>query len=190
MGLLLTGIVIFFGGHSVIIVAPDFRKSIIDRFGTNGNRAVMSLISLVGLVLIIWGYSLARHDPMVIYEPPGWIRHITLTLMLLAFIILASAIFSGWTRHYVRHPILVATLLWSVAHLLSNGKLADIVLFGSFLIWVLVDLWSVQHRQGEAVEVTVSPAVRNDILAIVLGLLLYIAVVFGLHEWLIGVSPV
>jgi len=190
MRLLIAGIIIFFGSHSVIIFRPRLRDAIIERFGVSGNRVLMSLLSLLGLVLIIWGYGQARHDPIMIYYPPLWTRHLTLTLMLLSFILFAAVIFSGRIKYYVRHPVLFATLLWAVAHLLSNGTFADILLFGSFLIWSLADLWSLRYRSGEEIRLTASSAIRNDVFAVILGLLLYTTFVFGLHEWLIGIPPV
>ena len=136
----------------------------------------------------VWGYGLARQAPVVIYVPPSWLRHLSMLLLVFVFPLLLAAYLPGRIQRVTRHPMLVATKLWAVAHLLANGALADVLLFGAFLAWAVADRISLSRREPRPVPA--APASRwNDLIAAVVGLGLYVAFVFGGHLWLIGVSP-
>jgi uncharacterized membrane protein len=192
MTLLILGLVLFLGVHSTKIVAPDFRARFIAQRGENAWKGVYSIISIIGFVLIIWGFSLARQGGPVLYTLPFWLSHVTLLLMLVSFILLAaSSLPPGKITPAIKHPMLLAVKLWSFGHLLTNGELASVVLFGSFLVWAIIDRISVSRREAAGLTKPIVPGpVRNDIYAIVIGVLVYILFVWKLHEWLIGVSPI
>jgi uncharacterized membrane protein len=191
MLLLILGLVAFLGVHSIRIVAPEWRNAQLASMGEGKWKGVYSLASLIGFILMIWGYSLARPEAVLIYEPPVWMKHVTLTLMLFSFVFLAvSQVPAGRIKAWVRHPMLLAVKIWAVAHLLANGDAASLLLFLGILAWAVIDRISVKRRES-AGEVTVIEAgpVTNDIIAIVAGVALYGLFVWRLHEWLFGVSP-
>jgi uncharacterized membrane protein len=183
---LVTGLVIFFGIHSVAIYAPAWRDRVVARLGTGAWKGLYSVGSLVAFALIVGGYAAARLDPVVLYEPPFWLRHVTMLLMLPVFPLLLAAYLPGRIKAAVKHPMLAATKTWALAHLLANGTLADVLLFGSFLAWAVLDRISVGKRPQPATR-TAQPSVRNDIIAVVAGLVLYAVFVMWAHARLIGV---
>lgn len=187
MPVLILGLVLFLGIHSAQIVTPGVRAGVIERRGDRVWRLSYVAVSIIGFILIIVGYGMARQDPMFVYSVPGG-QHIALALMLPAFPLLLAAYMPGRIRSTVRHPMLAATMLWAAAHLFANGTLADIVLFGSFLVWAGADLVSVLQRPQKVTTAPTRPA--NDIIAVVGGLAIYAALIGGLHAWLFGVSPV
>ena len=182
---LVAGLVIFFGVHSIRIIAPSWRDGMVDRLGPLGWKAVYSLASLVGFVLLVSGYAAARLEPVLLYQPPVWMRHLTMLLMLPVFPLLLSAYLPGRIKAAVKHPMLAATKAWALAHLLANGMLADVLLFGSFLLWAVADRISAGRRPQAAAAVT--GPVRNDVIAVVAGLALYAVFVAWAHRSLIGV---
>ena len=148
-----------------------------------------ALVALAGLLLIISGYGLARQDPVVLYLPPDWLRHIAMLLLIFVFPLLLATYIPGRIQTATKHPMLVATKLWALGHLLANGTLADLLLFGSFLVWAVVDRISLKKRATPAVPAF--PAFRyNDALVIVVGLALSVAFLYWGHGWLIGVPLV
>ena len=192
MLVLIIGIVIFLGIHSVRIVAPDWRKAQIAAKGLGAWKGLYSIISAIGLALIVWGYALARPEAGFIYEPPKWAKHITLTLMLFSMIFLAiSQLPAGRIKPFVKHPFLLATKLWAFGHFIANGDTASLVLFLSFLAWAIFDRISESRREraGETAKIVAGP-IANDLIAIAIGVAVYALIVWKLHEWLIGVSPI
>jgi uncharacterized membrane protein len=189
VSLLIVGLIIFLGIHSISIVAPAFRDRLAARLGNGPWRGVYSLISLVGFVLLIWGYGLARREGVVLYSPPFWTRHLTAVLMLPVFPLLFAPYLPGRIKAALKHPMLLAVMLWAVAHLISNGTLADVVLFGAFLVWAVADRISYRHRTQRPLK-GAPPAARNDVIAVVVGLALYVLFVVWLHQKLIGVQPI
>lgn len=186
MGLLIAGLIIFFAVHSISIYNLNWRDAMAARLGEWGWKGVYSLISLAGFLLIVWGYGIARQEPVVLYTPPSWLRHVAMTLLIFVFPLALAAYLPGRIRTALKHPLLVATKTWALAHLLVNGTLADVLLFGSFLLWAVVDRISVKRRPIRAI--TSAPAGRfNDLIAVVGGLLIYGAFVVWLHGRLIGV---
>ena len=191
MTLLIAGLVLFLGIHSIAIVSPDLRASAVARLGPMGWKGVYSLIAIVGFVLICIGYSEARiSNPVWLWQPPKATRHIALLLMLPVFPLLLAAYLPGRIRTATKHPMLVATKLWALAHLLANGGLHDVLLFGGFLAWAVADRISVKRR-AVVTPPPRAPASRwNDLAVLLGGLALYVLFVGLLHKMLIGVSPV
>jgi len=186
MNVLLLGLVIFFGGHSVSIVNDPWRGRMVAKMGEWPWKGLYALVSLIGFVLIVWGYGLARHDPVVVYTPPGWLRPVAMVLLVPVFPLLLATYLPGRIQAAAQHPMLVATKLWAVAHLLANGMLADVLLFGAFLVWAVLDRISMKHRTQRPVP-SVPPSRVNDLIAVAGGLALYAAFVLWLHGWLIGI---
>lgn len=192
MLILILGLVLFLGAHSARIFASDFRDRIIASRGENAWKGPYTLVSLTGFALIIWGFSMARYEGPILYTPPVWMQHVALLIMLLSFISLAVfGMPAGKLKAILKHPMILAVKLWAFAHLLANGDLASLLLFGSFLVWSIVDRISIARREraGQATEIETGP-VRNDIIAALAGFVLYLLFVWKLHEWLIGVPPV
>lgn len=189
MLVLLLGLIVFLGGHSVRIFAPQFRVRMVAKLGEGPWKGIVTLVSVVGLVLIVWGYGMARADPLVVWQPPIWTRHLALLLMVPVFVLIAAAYLPGRIKAALKHPMLVGVKLWAVAHLLANGTLADIVLFGGFLVWAVADRISLKRREG-APPLTVSRASPlNDVAAVVIGLAVYALFLLYLHRVLFGAAP-
>jgi len=186
MNILLLGLVLFIGVHSVSIVNDPWRNRMAARMGEWTWQGVYALVSIAGFVLIVWGYGLARQDPVVLYTPPAWLHSVAMVLLVPVFPLLLATYLPGRIQTTARHPMLAATKLWAVAHLLANGMLADVLLFGAFLVWAVLDRISMKHRTQRPVP-GIPPSRANDLIAVVGGLALYAAFVFWLHGWLIGV---
>jgi len=188
MTTLVIGLVMFLGVHSVAIVAPQGRDALAAKLGERAWKALYSVLSIVGFVLLVWGYGQARQNPVIVYTPPVELRWVTAILMLPVFPLLLAPYFPGRIRDALKHPMLVAVKLWAFAHLLSNGMLADLLLFGGFLAWAVADRISFKRRVQRPLK-TLPASKRNDAIAIVLGLVLYFAFMHYLHLKWIGVSP-
>jgi uncharacterized membrane protein len=191
MTLFLAGLVLFVGIHSVSIVAPAWRRAQIAQRGEGTWKAVYSIVAGVGLAMLIVGYGMARREPVVLYTPPAALRELALVLMAPVFPLLLAAYLPGRIRAAAVHPFLLATKLWATAHLLANGTLVDVVLFGAFLVWAVADRISIKRRPvAEAHDVPAAPAsALNDVIAVAGGLAVYALIVLWAHRWLIGVSP-
>lgn len=188
MTLLIIGLVLFLGLHSLAIVSPAGRDRLAARFGPQRWQGVFSLLSAVGLVLLIYGYGVARQHPVLLYVPPAWTRHLTATLMLVVFPLIFATYFPGRIKAAVKHPMMIGTVIWAAAHLLANGMLADALLFGGFLLWSLAQLVSYRFRTLRPLRAA-PPSNRNDAIAISLGLLVYLVLVLWVHRLVIGVAP-
>lgn len=187
MTMLVLGLLLFLGIHSVSIVAEDFRDQMAAR-SELGWKAFYSLLSLAGIYLVVRGYAAARLDPVVLYVAPVWLRYVAALLLLPVFVLFFAPYFPGRIKAASGHPQLIAVKLWAVAHLLSNGMLADVVLFGSFLAWAVADRISMKHRYTRPVA-GAPPNTINDILLLVLGIGVYLLMVFWLHQAWFGVAP-
>src|SRR5512135_734551 len=183
---LVAGLVIFLGVHSIRIVAPGWRDRMIARLGVGGWKGLYSIASIAGFLLIIGGYAAARLEPVVLYNPPFWLRHVMMLLMLPVFPLLVAAYVPGRIKAAVKHPMLTATKAWALSHLLVNGMLADVLLFGGFLAWAVIDRISAGKRPQPAAPAT-RPSIVYDVIAVVLGLVLYGAFAFWAHPRWIGV---
>jgi len=184
---LLSGLVIFLGVHSISIVAPRWRDRMALTLGLRTWQAIYAIVAVIGLVLVVRGYGAARQTPDVLYVSPQWLKDITVGLMILFFPLLLAAYLPGRIRTTLRNnPMLVATKLWAAAHLLANGTVADVVLFGGFLLWAAADRVSLKFRAPRTVP-ALPTTPWNDAIAVVGGLALYVAFLAGVHLALIGV---
>ncbi len=187
---LVAGLVLFLGAHSVRIVALDWRAAQVARLGAQRWRGLYSLVSLAGIVLVVWGYGHARLDPVVLWSPPPWTRYATSLLVLPAFVLIVAGNMRGTRiKTALGHPMVLGTALWAFAHLLSNGTLADVVLFGAFFIWAALDYRSARGRDREAGVAYPPGTASRDALAVVVGAVAWAVFGYWLHGWLIGVRP-
>jgi uncharacterized membrane protein len=190
MTVLILGLLIFLGVHSIRIFADDWRTRQIARHGESRWKAIYAAVAVVGLVLIVWGYGMARADPVVLWIPPLWGRHLAALLTLPAFILVAAAyVPNNHMRAALGHPMLAGTKLWALAHLLANGLLSGLILFGSFLVWAIAD-FAVSRRRDRATGVRRPPGtVRGDVIAVVIGTVIWFVFARYLHVMLIGTRP-
>jgi uncharacterized membrane protein len=189
MTLLILGLAVFLGVHSISIVAPSARDRWASAMGANAWRGLYSLLAIAGFVLLVYGYGQARQVPVVLYAPPIWLRHLALLLMVPVFPMLFAAYLPGRIKTALKHPMLAAVKLWALAHLLANGNLADVLLFGGFLAWAVLDRISFKRRVARPVQgAAASP--WNDAVAIVGGLTVYVVTLLWLHRVLIGMPLV
>lgn len=183
---LILGLVLFLGVHSIRIVAPGWRDAQIARLGPNTWKALYTVLSIAGFVLLVWGFGQARQHPVVLWATPVWLRHLAGPLTLVAFILLAaSQVGRNAIQAKLQHPMLIGTKVWAFAHLLANNTLADVVLFGAFLTWAVLGFRSARHRGR--VDVSVAPG--RTALAVVAGVLVWAVFAFWAHAAWIGVSP-
>jgi uncharacterized membrane protein len=188
MTTLVAGLVLFLGMHSFAIIAPAARE----RFAAGHPGAwkgIFAVVSLIGLVLIIRGYGDYRLEAPLLYLPPAGLRHAAALLLLPVFILCIAPYFPSRINRAIGHPQLTAVKLWATAHLLANGSLADVVLFGAFLAWAVADRVSLKRRPQRPVPRVSGNARANLIIVVTAGLALYAAFILGLHQWLIGVRP-
>ncbi len=190
MAVLIVGLIIFLSVHSVRIFADDWRTAQISKVGPKVWKGGYTLLSLIGLVLIVYGYGLARQSPVVLYTTPAWTRHSAALLTLGAFVMIAAAyVPETHIKARIRHPMVAGVKVWAVAHLLANGTLADVVLFGSFLAWAILNYTAALRRDRVAnVGYVVGPMSR-DVTAVAIGAVAWVVFTFWLHGWLIGVRP-
>lgn len=188
MAWLIIGLILFLGIHSVSIFALPLREGFVKK-SEKGWKAVYSVISFVGLGLIFYGYGAARLEPVLVYSTPYWFRHITYLLMLFTMILVVAPYLPGKIKQVTKHPQLVAVKLWAFSHLLVNGMLADVILFGAFLAWAVLDRISMKKREQREVS-SLKPRGLYDIIAIVVGVLLTGAFIMFLHAKIIGMPLV
>ena len=184
---LLSGLALFFGMHSMSILALPLR----DKFAAKseiGWKLIYGVVSLTGLILMSRGYADLRLTPTILYIAPVWLYDVTAVLLLPTFVLFLAPYFPGRISSVTKHPQLVAVKLWAVSHLLVNGTLADLLLFGSFLLWAVAVRISMKRRATRAVP-AMPESKANDIIAVVLGLIVYAATVSWFHEMLLGVRP-
>lgn len=188
MTVFLVGLAVFLGVHSISVFNPSWRAAMVANLGELPWKSLYSLASLAGFALLVHGYGLARETSGVLYAPPGWLRPVAIILLLPVFpLLMASVLPAGRIKATLKHPLLVATKVWALAHLLVNGALADLVLFGSLLGWAVAVRISCKRR-GLAAPVAGPRAALIDTVAIGGGLVLYGAFVGFLHAALIGVA--
>ena len=188
MSILIIGLIIFLGLHSVRIFADGWRMRVQAQRGEGAWKGFYSVLSLIGFALIIWGYGLARQQPVVLWVPPVAMRHIAALLMLFAIIMLVAAYVPGNAiKAKLHHPMTLSVKTWALAHLLANGNLADVLLFGSFLAWAVFCF--IAARKRDRVAGTIYPAGRAlpTVMTVVIGLVAYGVFAVYLHKWLIGV---
>lgn len=188
---MIAGLILFLGVHSIRIFAEGWRTRMIDRIGAGRWKGLYTFNSVIGLLLIIWGYGLARDYPVPVWDPPVWASHLTIVLMAPAFFLVAqNGNPQGPIAARLGHPMMIAVIIWALAHLLANGTLADIVLFGTFLVWSVFALRAAVHRDRAAGTERVAGGWMKDILPGSAGLVLWLVFLLKAHQWLFGVSPV
>jgi uncharacterized membrane protein len=189
MGLALEilGLVVFLGTH-VFVTMRDHRAAVVARIGEWRYRGLFSLVSIVGIVLIGYGFAAYRAaGPIMMWYPPGWTRHIVVALMWPASICVAAAYIPGNIKRVLKHPMLVGVKTWAFAHLCANGDLGGIILFGSVLAWAVYDRITLKHRKDAGAPPIPVGGAKNDIIAIVVGTIIYLALGFVFHPVVIGV---
>ena len=188
MDRLILGLVVFFGVHAISLVALGWRDRMVARVGTGAWRRYYSIAAAVGLYLLVSGYGAARGTDGLLYVTPPAFRYLAALLMLPAFALALASVFRGRISARAKHPLLLATILWSVAHLLTNGATADVLLFGCFLAWSVAVRISLEHRPQRP-PIALPASATNDLIVVVGGLAAYVLVAFWLHARLFGVAP-
>lgn len=187
MTMLVAGLVLFIGTH-VFTTLRAPRARLIARIGEGAYKTMYAVASVAGIVLIAYGFGRYRAGGMIpLWDPPLWTRHLTLTLMLIASILLVSAYVPGHIRAALKHPMLAAVKIWALAHLIANGDLGSVILFGSLLAWAVYDRIAVKKRERIEGAPPRRASWRNDVVAVLLGIVVYGAFAFTLHPLLIGV---
>ena len=190
MPYLILGLVLFLGVHSVRIVADGWRTQMRARLGEGAWKGLYSVASVVGLVLVVWGYGLARQQPVVLWNPPVGMRHAASLLTLIAFVLLAAAyVPRNVFKARLHHPMVLSVKVWALAHLISNGNLADVVLFGAFLLWAVLSFRAARQRDRAQNTVYAPGTAAGTGIAVVVGTAAWAGFAFWAHVWLIGVAP-
>ncbi len=187
---LLSGLVLFLGVHSARIVAEGWRTRTITRVGPYPWKGVYALASIAGFVLLVWGYGEARYASAVLYNPPVFTRHIAGLLMLVSLVLVAAAyVPRNHLKAALGHPMYAGIKVWAFAHLISNGRLVDVILFGAFLAWAIAGFVVSRKRDRAAGAVYPAGDALRTLLTVIIGVGAWAALVSGLHLWLIGVAP-
>ncbi len=190
MAMLILGLLVFLGVHSVRIVADDWRTATRARIGEMPWKAAYSLLSLLGFVLICYGYGAARQEAVLLWVAPVWTRHLAALLTLFAFVLLAASHVPGNAiKARLHHPMVLGVKVWALSHLLANGMLADVLLFGSFLVWAVLDFRSSRQRDRAAQTVYAPGRAGPTVIAVVAGVLAWAVFAMWAHRVLIGVRP-
>ncbi len=190
MSVLILGLLIFLGMHSLRIFANDWRERQIARLGAKRWKGLFALVSIIGFVLICWGFGLARQHPVPLYVPPLPLRHLNALFTLIAFVLFfAARVPRNRIKAKLHHPQLLAVKVWAFGHLLATGMLHDVLLFGAFLLWAIV-LFAVSRRRDRLADTTYpAGTLKGDIVTVVIGVVVWALFAFWLHLWLIGVNP-
>lgn len=187
---LLAGIFLFLGAHSVRIWGDPWRERMLVRLGETKWKGLYALTSALGLGLLIWGFGLARQEPVQLWSPPVGVRHLASALMLGSFVLLAAAYVPGnRIKAGLRHPMVLSVKLWALAHLLANGNLAHGVLFGTFLVWAVLSFRAARRRDRLAGVGPDAGSTGATGVAVALGVAAWLAFTLYLHGLLIGVQP-
>ena len=188
LGILILGLAVFLATH-VFVSFREARSSVIERVGMPVYRGLFAIVSLAGLALIIWGYAQYRaHDLVQLWTPPAFMRHITIGLVLFAMIFVVAAFFPSHTKTRLKHPMLAGVKTWALAHLLSNGDLGSVLLFGTFLAWGVYARVAAKRRGDIGAAAKPAPdGWTNDIIVVVLGAAVFLALGFWFHPYVIGV---
>ena len=190
MTLLVLGLVLFLGIHSSRVFAEGARQRFIARRGAGAWKALYSIVSAVGLVLLVWGYGQARLEPVVLWGTPLWVRHLASLLTLAAFVLLAAAyVPRNAIKARLGHPMVLGVKAWALAHLVSNNTLADVLLFGGFLLWAVLSFRAARARDRAAGAAAVPGQAAPTALTVVVGAAAWAAFAFWAHGAWIGVRP-
>ena len=190
MTALILGLLLFLGLHSVRIVADGWRSRSIARIGQGPWKGLYTLLSLAGLALIVWGFGQARATPTVLWATPVWTRHLAALLMLVSLVLLAAAYVPGnQIKARLHHPMVLGVKAWAGAHLLANNTLAELLLFGGFLAWAVLNFRAARQRDRAAGAVYPAGTLGATLVAVLAGLLAWAVLAFWAHGWLFGVRP-
>lgn len=190
MTLLIIGLVLFIGTHSLRIAADGWRSQMVARLGAMPWKGLISVVSLIGFVLIVKGYAAARAAPVLLWQSPVWLVHLVSLLTLVAFILLLAAyIPNNSIKAKVGHPMVISVKIWAFAHLLANGTLADALMFGTFLIWAVLSFRAARSRDRRDAVVRPAGQLLPTLVTIVIGGLIWVWFALQGHAWLIGVRP-
>ena len=190
MAMLILGLVLFLGIHSTRIFADGWRTSMVARLGAGPWKGLYSVVSIVSFIVLLWGYGMARKEGVMLYAPPVWGKHLAALLVLVAFIVFVSAyVPRNWFRAKLHHPMMLSVKVWAFAHLLANGSLADVVLFGAFLLWAALGFRAARQRDRAANTVYAPGTGTGTAIAVVAGTVAWAVFAFWLHGMLIGVRP-
>ena len=190
MTVLILGLLIFLGAHSTRIFANDWRNAQLARLGEGKWKGIYSLVSLAGFALIVWGFGLARQVPVVLWSPPVALRHVTALLTLIALVLLAAAyVPRNSIKSRLHHPMVLAVKTWAFAHLLANGRLADLVLFGAFLAWAIACYAAARKRDRAAGTQYAPGSAGATVATVVAGAAIWALIAFWAHGLLFGVRP-
>jgi uncharacterized membrane protein len=190
MSILIAGLVLFLGMHSVRIVADHWRNARVAQLGERNWKLIYTFVSLLGFALIIWGFGQARASTGIVWEPPAWTARATSLLLLPAFVLIVAGNMRGTKmKAALGHPMVLGTGLWAFAHLIGNGRLAGVVLFGSFLVWTIAAYVAARRRDAAAGVVYPTGSVSKDLIAAVIGVAAWAVFGFWLHAPLIGLRP-
>ena len=190
MGSLLLGLVIFLGVHSVRMVSDTWRTQTLGRWGEGAYKGMYSLLAAVGLGLIVWGFGVARENPLVVWTPPTGMRHLAALLTLVAFVLLAAAyVPANSIKARLHHPMVLAVKAWALAHLLANGNLSHLLLFGAFLLWAVANFIACRKRDRAFGTTYPAGTARGTGVTVVIGVAAWALSAFVLHGLLIGIRP-
>ncbi|MBY4597624.1 NnrU family protein [Ottowia caeni] len=190
MFILVLGLILFLGVHSTRIFAEGWRTQTIARVGEKPWKGVYSVVSLLGFALIIWGFGIARQQPVVLWSPPVAMKHLNSLFTLLAFVLLAAAyVPRNQIRSRLHHPMVLGVKLWAFGHLLATSTLANAVLFGAFLLWAILDFRAARQRDRALGTVYQPGTLAGTLMAVVAGLVAWAAFAFWAHAAWIGIAP-
>jgi len=190
MGMLILGLVLFLGVHSTRIVADGWRSAMMARLGDNAWKGLYALLSLLGFALLVWGFGVARQQPVLLWSPPVAMRHVAALLTLIAFVLLAAAyVPRNAIKARLHHPMVLGVQVWAFAHLLSNGRLADVLLFGSFLVWAALSFRAARARDRAAQPSYPAGSAAGTAMTVLVGIVAWAVFAFWAHGALIGVRP-
>ena len=190
MTMLILGLLLFLGVHSLRIFAEGWRTGLRQRMGENAFKGLYSVLSIVGFALIVWGYGVARQQPLALWASPVWTRHLAALLTLPAFVLLVAAYIPGNAiKARLHHPMVIAVKVWAAAHLLANNTLADLLLFGSFLVWAALSFRAARQRDRVAHTVYLPGRAMPTVTTVVVGLVAWIGFALRAHTAWIGVRP-
>lgn len=187
LAIMILGLTLFIGTH-LVTTRREQRAGLIARFGEGAYKGLYSLVSIIGVALIAWGFARYRATGWIdVWYPPGWTRHLAVALVWPAAIFFVAPYSPGRIKTALKHPMLVGTKLWALAHLISNGDLGSIVLFGSILAWAVVDRISLKRRTDPGTPPIPVGGTAKDIVAVVIGTALYLALGFLFHPYVVAV---
>jgi uncharacterized membrane protein len=190
MSTLVVGLLIFLGVHSTRVFADGWRSAQVARLGEKSWKGLYTLASLVGLVMLVWGYGVARQTPVPLWTPVVGLRHLASLLTLLAFVLIAAVyVPRNSLKARIGHPMVVGVKVWALSHLLANHTLADLLLFGGFLVWAVLCFRAARRRDRAAGTTYPAGTLQGNLLTVVTGVAGWLVFAMWLHGPLIGVRP-